>query len=418
MLRLLAKNAAQIASRVGVPVEVRRVLVRDREKPRAVNLPEGTLTTDPEAILGDDAIDVVVEVIGGDEPASTWVTRALESGRCVVTANKALLAKRGPDLLELAQRQGVALAFEAAVGGGIPVIRTLRDATASDEVVELCGILNGTSNFMLTRMVDDGASFADALREAQEKGYAEADPSLDIDGHDAAQKLSILAMLAFGARPPHKGMIVEGIRGLDAFDVKMAERFGYSIKHLAIGRDRDGLVELRAHPTLVKRSSVWSNVSGVLNGVRLEGRALGPCLLSGRGAGDMPTAVSVVSDVVDVARSIVAGVPGFVTGTRALKARPLLPAEDIVLRYYLRLTVSDQPGVMAKVAGALADEKVSLWQILQSERGAAQLEKHQAEIVIITHEAREGSVKRALEKLARETFMVGPPVLLRIEEAL
>lgn len=418
MLRLLAKNAAQIASRVGVPVEVRRVLVRDREKPRAVNLPEGTLTTDPEAILGDDAIDVVVEVIGGDEPASTWVTRALQSGRCVVTANKALLAKRGPDLLELAQRQGVALAFEAAVGGGIPVIRTLRDATASDEVVELCGILNGTSNFMLTRMVDDGASFADALREAQEKGYAEADPSLDIDGHDAAQKLSVLAMLAFGARPPHKGMIVEGIRGLDAFDVKMAERFGYSIKHLAIGRDRDGLVELRAHPTLVKRSSVWSNVSGVLNGVRLEGRALGPCLLSGRGAGDMPTAVSVVSDVVDVARSIVAGVPGFVTGTRELTAKPLLPAEDIELRYYLRLTVSDQPGVMAKVAGALADEKVSLWQILQSERGAAQLAQHQAEIVIITHTAREGRVKRALEKLASEPFMVGAPVLLRIEEGL
>lgn len=418
MLRLLEGNASQIAARVGVPIEVRRVLVRDSEKPRAVALAEGVLTTDPEDVLGDDSVDIVVEVIGGEEPASGWVSRALGSGRCVVTANKALLAKRGPDLIELAREKGVALAFEAAVGGGIPVIRTLRDATASDEVVELCGILNGTSNYILTRMVDEGARFDEALAEAQAKGYAEADPSLDIDGHDAAQKLTVLAMLAFGARPPHPKMIVEGIRGLDAFDVAMAERFGYSIKHLVVGRDRDGLVELRAHPTLVRRSSVWSNVSGVLNGVRLEGRALGPLLLSGRGAGDMPTAVSVVSDVVDVSRSIVAGVPGFVTGTRALTHRPLLPTEDVTLRYYLRLTVSDEPGVMAKVAGALADEKVSLWQILQSDRGAAERAQHQAEIVIITHQAREGRVRKALEHLARESFMRGAPVMLRIEEAL
>ncbi len=411
MLKLLAKNAEQFQARVGVPLEVRRILVRDLEKPRGEQARRELLTTRPEDVLEDEAIDVIVEVMGGDGLAGDLIARAIAGGRSVVTANKALLAKRGPELIAEAKARGVALSFEAAVGGGIPVIRTLRDAFASDEVFELCGILNGTSNYILTRMTEEGASFDAALREAQEKGYAEADPTLDVEGHDAAQKLVVLAMLAFGAKPPHPGMIIEGIRGLDAFDVGMAAHFGFTLKHLVVGRDHGTAVELRAHAALVKKTSVFSNVSGVLNAVRLEGRALGPCLLSGRGAGDMPTAVSVVADVLDVARSIVAGVPGFVSAGPAPVTRPLLSPSETRLRYYLRLDVKDEPGVMARIAGALADRGVSLSQIVQSEGEAGS-----ARIVIITHVTREGAVREALGDVGAQSFLLRPAVLLRIED--
>ncbi|NUP10773.1 MAG: homoserine dehydrogenase [Polyangiaceae bacterium] len=411
VLRLLTKNAAEFRRRVGVPIEVRRVLVRDADKPRVDELDRSLLTTKVDDILTDEDIEIVVEVMGGEGFAGDCIERALSSGRSVVTANKALLARRGPTLLELAGTNRVGLAFEAAVGGGIPVIRTIRDAFASDDVVELTGILNGTSNYILTRMTEDGALFNDVLREAQDKGYAEADPSLDIDGHDAAQKLMVLAMLAFGARPPESGMLIEGIRGLDAVDVKLAGQFGYVVKHVAVGKDRGASVELRAHAALVKKSSVFANVSGVLNAIRLEGHALGPCLLSGRGAGDMPTAVSVVADILDVARAIVAGAPGIVTGARPLAARPLTPPSEIVLRYYLRLAVADEPGVMAEIAGALGRERVSLSQIVQTEG-----KDGTAQVVIITHEARESAVGAALSALADKRFLRAPAVLLRIEE--
>ncbi|MBK6520701.1 MAG: homoserine dehydrogenase [Polyangiaceae bacterium] len=411
VLRLLTNKAAEFERRVGVPLEVRRVLVRDLDKPRVPELDRAKLTTRVDDVLEDESVEIVVEVMGGEDLAGAWVERALDSRRSVVTANKAMLAKRGPQLLDLAAAKNVGLAFEAAVGGGIPVVRTLRDAFASDEVIEIAGILNGTSNYILTRMTDDGAPFAEVLAEAQSKGYAEADPSLDIDGHDAAQKLLVLAMLAFGARPPDSGMLIEGIRGLDAIDVRLAGQFGYVIKHLAFGRDRGETVELRAHPVLVKRSSVLANINGVLNAIRLEGRALGPCLLSGRGAGDMPTAVSVVADVLDAARAIVAGAPGIVNGARPLVARPLTPTTEIALRYYLRLSVADEPGVMAEIAGALGREGVSLSQIVQTE-GAGGV----AQIVIITHVARESAVKNALVGLEGKRFLRAPAVLLRIEE--
>lgn len=411
VLRLLSTNAAELERRVGVPIEVRRVLVRDTDKPRTSDLDPSLLTRDIDDVLGDEAIEIIVEVMGGEAFAGACIERALQSGRSVVTANKALLAKRGPELLALANDKKVGLSFEAAVGGGIPVIRTLRDAFASDDVVEITGILNGTSNYILSRMTEDGAAFDAVLAEAQAKGYAEADPSLDIDGHDAAQKLMVLAMLAFGAMPPERGMIVEGIRGLEAVDVRLASQLGFTLKHLAVGRDRGGTVELRAHPALVKKSSVLANVSGVLNAIRLEGRALGPCLLSGRGAGDMPTAVSVVADILDVARAIVAGAPGLVTGGRPLRDRPLTPASEIELRYYLRLSVVDEPGVMAEVAGAFGRESVSLSQILQTEG-----EDGVARIVIITHRAREAAVASALAAIGEKRCLAAPAVLLRIEE--
>ncbi|HTJ81090.1 MAG TPA: homoserine dehydrogenase, partial [Polyangiaceae bacterium] len=242
VVSLLTQRAAAFQARVGVPLSIRRVLVRDLDKPRVGDVPRELLTKDADAVLSDPEIDIYVEVMGGETFAGEAVLRALESDRCVVTANKALLAKRGPELLSIALARKVDLSFEAAVGGGIPIVRTLRDAFASDEVTDLVGILNGTSNYILTRMVEEGASFDAALAEAQQKGFAEADPSLDIDGHDAAQKLLVLSMLAFGIEPPKGGILVEGIRGLDPVDVKMADRFGLTPKHLVVGRDRGGEV--------------------------------------------------------------------------------------------------------------------------------------------------------------------------------
>jgi len=411
VLKLLEANRDAFSARVGVPLTVRRVLVKDSEKRRVDALDRSLLTTNPDDVLGDPQIEVVVEVMGGEEPTGAYVERALASGRCVVTANKALLAARGPALLDLAGGRRVDLAFGAAVGGGIPIVRTLRDAFASDDVTEMAGILNGTCNYVLTSMIEEGATYAQALSAAQEKGYAEADPTLDTGGFDAAHKLVVLAMLAFGARPPHDGMVIEGIDGLSRQDVECAARFGYTVKHLVIGRDHGHAVELRAHPALVRRTSVLGSVSGVLNAIKLEGRALGPCFLSGRGAGDMPTAVSVVADLLDVARSLVAGVPGLVTGGRRLVKRPLLPPAEAVMRHYLRLRVRDEPGVMARVAGALGDAGVSLSQIEQAEGSGGE-----ADIVLLTHRATDGAVARAQTAMRSGADLVKGAVHLRIEE--
>ena len=310
MLQLLRENAAFVAQSVGAPLEVARVLVRDTAKERVPALDRRLLTSDAESLLGDPSVDVFVEVMGGVDPTRGYVERALDAKRSVVTANKMLLALHGPKMIDRAVANGVDLAFEGSVGGGIPVVRVLRDALACDRILRLEGIVNGTCNYVLSRMHDDGLAFDVAVQEAQEKGYAEADPTLDVDGHDAAHKLVVLAMLAFGARVEAGSVLTEGIRGIDPIDHRFAERFGFAIKHLAVGRDRGEGIELRVHPALVHRDTPLANVGGVLNAIAIEGRALGPCLLSGRGAGDMPTAVSVVADVLDVARARLSGTVG------------------------------------------------------------------------------------------------------------
>ena len=365
VLRLLSDNARYFGERVGVPLTVRRILVRDLDKERVPECDRRLLTTSPGEVIDDPAIDVVVEVMGGEEPAGTLVERAIARGKGVVTANKMLLAHRGPALVEAAIEHRVDLAFEGAVGGGIPIIRTLREAFASDWVESLSAIINGTCNYVLTRMREGGQSLEAAIAEAQAKGYAEADPSLDVDGGDAAHKLVVLAMLAFGARVDPAAVSTEGIRSVDETDHRNAERFGYVIKHLAVGRDLGDAIELRVHPAFVPRASMLANVSGVLNAVLLQGRALGPCLVYGRGAGDLPTAVSVVSDILDVARSILAGVGGMQTRAIAMTPRRVLPMADVVSRYYLRFPVADRPGVMARLTRALGDAGVSIEQIVQ-----------------------------------------------------
>jgi homoserine dehydrogenase len=415
VLRLLRDNAAQLESRVGAPIEVTHVLVRSLDKERAPECRREWLTTEADRVFADAAVDVVVEVMGGEEPARDYIQRAIQAGKAVVTANKLLIAQHGAELVEHAISRKVDLAFEASVGGGIPIIRTLREALASDSVASVHAILNGTSNYILTRMRDAGLSFESALGEAQKLGYAEADPSLDVDGHDAAQKLAVMAMLAFGARVNTRDMLVEGIRSLDETDFRLADRFGFTLKHLGIGYDRGERIELRVHPALVRKTSVLANIDGVLNGVFIMGRALGPCLLVGRGAGDMPTAVSVVADLVDVSRARRGGEPGLMTRGIVLKDRPLAGQEEVETRYYLRFDVGDHPGVIGSIASALGTEGVSIEQMVQE--GRAQRAGEAVPVCIITHACAEGSVLRALTAVRTKPFLRGAPRILRIEEA-
>jgi homoserine dehydrogenase len=414
VVQLLHASEEYLAARVGAKLEIAAVLVRDAEKDRVPELDRSRVTTNPEAVLGDPSIDVFIEVMGGVDPARGYVERAIDSGRSVVTANKMLLALHGPALVDRAVARGVDLAFEGSVGGGIPVVRVLREALASDWVTSLVGIVNGTCNYVLTRMRENGLSFDAALKEAQAKGYAEADPSLDVDGHDAAHKLVVLAMLAFGARVEADQVPTEGIRGIDPIDHDFADRFGYAVKHLAIGRDRGQTVELRVHPALVKKTSTIANVGGVLNAIAVEGKALGPCLLSGRGAGDMPTAVSVVADVLDVAQAIRSGVPGLATRAIQLSARPLTPLDEVEARYYLRFQVFDRPGVLARITGALGDARVSIEQMVQ--QGGGDSSGASVQVVILTHVAEERALRIALGTIANHDYVAAPARVLRVQE--
>lgn len=420
VVQLLHANAAYIEARVGAPIEITRVLVRDPHKERVPELDRHRLTTDADDLLSDPTIDVIVEVMGGVDPARAHLQRALEAKKQIVTANKMLLALHGAELLEMAHARGVDLAFEAAVGGGIPCIRVLRDSLASDTIESIVGIINGTSNYVLTRMRQDGLSFDAAVQEAQERGYAEADPTLDVGGGDAAHKLAVLAMLAFGARLDGVSIWTEGIDAVEPIDHEFGDRFGFVVKQLAIAKEHEvagardegaAPLELRVHPALVAKDSPLANISGVLNAVAIEGRALGPCLLSGRGAGDMPTAVSVVADLVDVAVAKTTGASGNMTRAIRLEERALVPMADVESRYYVRFSVYDRPGVLAKITGALGERGVSIEQLVQQGRGT---EDVPVEVVMLTHEAKEAWMKGALEAIARSDYVAGPPRMIRV----
>ena len=413
VVRLLHANRESIAARVGAPIEVGRVLVQTLDKERVPELDRSLLTTTPGELFADESIDVFVEVMGGVRPAQGYVERAIDQGCSVVTANKMLLALEGPSLIERALAKGVDLAFEGSVGGGIPVVRVLRDAFASDRIERLTGIVNGTSNYILTAMSQTGMTFADALRDAQAKGYAEADPALDIGGHDAAHKLAILALVAYGARVPEGSIATEGIDTVEAADHTFAARFGFVIKHLAIARRAGDALELRVHPSLLQRGTSLAHVDGVLNAIALEGEALGPCILSGRGAGDMPTAVSVVSDLLDVARARRVGAAGLLTRGIRPGAWALLPIEEVRTRYYLRFAVWDRPGVLARIARALGDADVSIEQVVQERPKEGSDDPVQ--IVMLTHEAVERDVKWAIDEVTKQEFMRGRAQLIRID---
>lgn len=418
IMRLLKENAASIEGRLGGKIEVRKIVALDKAKDRGPFVPPALVTYDPEVVLTDPNVDIVVEVMGGVDPAYGFLKRALEAGKSVVTANKALLAGRGHELIELAEARGKDLYFEAAVAGGVPVIRVLREAFASDRIIAVRGIVNGTSNYILSRMTEAGLDFGVALKEAQQKGYAEADPTLDVGGGDAAHKLAILATLAYGAKLQLSQISTNGIDEVSATDIAFARRFGFVIKPLAVARAlADGALDLRVHPALVSQKSVLASVNGALNAVYIEGAAVGPCLLSGLGAGAMPTAVSVVSDIVDVGRNLQSEAGGRVPQRAfhgdSVKVLRVQDIGDHRCRFYLRFSVLDRSGVLGKLAGTLGKHEVSIEQMVQEGQHQG---KEPVSVVMLTHPAREGNVRAALAEIGAMDVVAEPARALRIED--
>jgi homoserine dehydrogenase len=388
------------------------VAARARARDRGVDLADIMWQDDPAALASDPGVDVVVELIGGSEdPARSLVIAALNAGKSVVTANKALLARHGTELAAASERGHAMLAFEAAVAGGIPVIKAVREGLAANHIRRIAGILNGTCNYILSNMTERGREFADVLAEAQRLGYAEADPSFDIDGVDTAHKLAILAALAFGRPVNFDDVHVEGIRHVSALDIAFARELGYRIKLLGIARQTEAGIESRVHPCLIPAASSLARVEGVNNAVVAEGDFVGRVMLEGRGAGAGPTASAVVADLIDLARGRAIPVWGAAAGT--LSTAPAVPMADHVGAYYLRLMVLDRPGVIADVAGALRDSGVSLESMLQHGRAPGE----SVPIVLVTHDARESQMRLAMDRIERLDTVLERPSLIRIEHA-
>ena len=412
VLSLLRQNADLVAARAGRPIAVTAGSARVRSRDRGVSLSGLRWFDDPVALASDPAVDVVVEVIGGsDGPARAVVEAAIAARKPVVTANKALLAVHGAELARLAEKAGVALAFEAAVAGGIPVIKALREGLAGNRISRVAGILNGTCNYILTVMRERGREFAEVLAEAQKLGYAEADPSFDVDGIDAAHKLAILAALAFGRPVAFDAVHVEGIRHVSALDIAFAGELGYRIKLLGLARQTEAGIETRVHPCMVPQASPLARVDGVFNAVVAEGDFVGRVMLEGRGAGAGPTASAVVADLIDVARGRITPVWGAQSG--ALSNAPSVPMLAHVGAYYLRLMVVDRPGVIADVTAALRDAGISLESMLQRGRSPGEA----VPVVLVTHETREAAMRDALARIAALDAVLEDPAVIRIEPA-
>jgi len=418
--KLLRSNVAELERRTGVRMVVTKVAVRDVEKARAKagDAAAGiTIIRDGLQLVRSGDVDVVVELMGGLHPAYEWVMEAIAQGKHVVTANKALLSEYGNVIFQAAREKGVIVAFEAAVAGGIPVIKALREGLSANHIQSVAGIINGTTNFILSEMRTRGLSFKQALEEAQQMGYAEADPSFDVEGIDAAHKLTLLASLAFGIPVPFGKAHVEGIVDLARRDVANAERLGYRIKLLGITRRNHKGIELRVHPTLIPAESLLANVGGAMNAVLVNGDAVGDTLYCGAGAGQMPTASAVVADLVDVARMASAlpahHVPhlGFQAG--AMADTPILPMQEVHSAYYLRLRVEDRPGVLADIAKILAEEDISIGSMVQEPHG-----QEQADILFLLHRTREGNVDRALTRIQSLAFVLAKVIRLRMETEL
>ncbi len=419
VVSILRRHAGDIEARLGARIAVKRVAVRDPEKERPAGVDRSLVTTRLEDLVADPAIAVVVELIGGVDQAFELVRDALARGKHVVTANKALLAARGEELFRLAREKGVDVYDEGAVCGGVPVIRTLREALASDRITSLHGIVNGTTNFILTAMAEKGEPIATALAEAQRLGYAEADPTLDVSGGDAAQKLCVLAQLAFGARLSPADVLTEGILELTPEDFRWGKEFGWALKLLAVAR-RCGpatpggpdQVEARVHPAFIPAGSLLAGVRGAMNAVLIESEALGPSLLYGQGAGAMPTGSAVVSDIIDLTRNILAGSPGRVPLPPATPLVELRPHGDVRCGYYLRFSVKDEPGVLAGIASRLAAWRISIAAVQQREQND---QGKPVPLVIVTHRAREADLRAAIAEIDLSPATLAATRLVRIE---
>ena len=415
-VNVLARNREEIARRAGRAIEVTQAAVRSRAKARICETSGVVLREDPFEVVNDPGIEIVVEVIGGTDLARELVLRAIDNGKHVVTANKALIALHGNEVFAAAHEKGVTVAFESAVAGGVPIIKAIREGLAGNRIDRIAGIVNGTSNYILSQMRDHRRDFADVLAEAQRLGYAEQDPAFDVEGVDAAHKLTILAAIAFGIPLQFSRVYTEGITALGLEDLAYAEQLGYRIRHLGIARRAGSGVELRVHPTLVPQRHLLASVDGVMNAVLVNADAVGPTLYYGAGAGAEPTASAVVADLVDVVRALTTDpenrVPHLAFQPDAMSDLGVLDMDDAQTAYYLRLTAADRPGVLADIATVLGRAGISIEAVVQPEppRGA-----HFAKLVMLTHTVREGQMRDALRRVAGLDVVAGDVVRLRVE---
>lgn len=413
---ILERNHSLIRQRAGAPISVKRVTVRNVDRVKLLVDEDVIVTNDWHDLVNDPEVNVVVEAMGGIEPAKSLILAAIDAGKHVVTANKALLAEHGNEIFSAAQAKGVNVAFEAAVAGSIPIVKALREGLAANRVSSIAGIINGTCNFIFSTMRDTGRSFDDVLKEAQRLGYAEADPTFDIEGTDSAHKLMLLSAIAFGVPVDMSKVHIEGITHLEAKDIKFAEELGYRIKLLGITKYTDYGIELRVHPALVPTRRLLANVEGAMNAVVVKGDAAESSLYYGKGAGSEPTGSAVVADLIDIARTAEVAVserPRMPTTTHNPKAKSFADFGDTVCSYYLRIPVEDKPGVLAEIARILADNKISIESLIQKE---APLEDASTEIILLTHSTREADIQRAIRTMQQLANVRGAIVLLRKEE--
>ncbi len=404
-IKILLNQRELIKKRTGIDLILKKVADKDIEKPREITLSKEILTTDAMELIKNPEIDIVVELIGGIHPAKDFIIEAFRNGKHVVTANKALLAEEGNDIFLEARQKGVKLGFEASVGGGIPIIKVMREGLVANKMLAIYGIINGTTNYIFTKMTDEKIDFQDALRQAQDLGYAEADPTLDIEGIDSAHKLTILASLAYGIPLSFNKVYCEGITKITAQDIAFAGEFGYKIKLLAITKILDGEIELRVHPTMIPDNYLISKVDGVFNAIYVEGDSVGPTLYYGRGAGSMPTGSAVVADIVDIAK-----------GSETLpvdfsEKYNIKPVQEIESRYYFRFTALDSPGVLSKISGVFGQHNISIASVIQKGRSKAGA----VPLVILTHKAREKDVLDAVDKIDKLPVVAGKSVFIRVE---
>ena len=413
---VLKRNATEIQRRTGCKINITHAAAKELDNAEQLGLADIKLSTNAQDVIEDKNIDIIIELIGGYEPARTFVLDAINNGKHVVTANKALIAKHGNEIFAAAEKKGVSVCYEAAVAGGIPIIKSLREGLAANQVNWLAGIINGTGNFILTEMRDKGRDFADVLKEAQELGYAEADPTFDVEGIDAAHKLAILASLAFGMPLNFDKVYTEGISKITASDIRYADELGYRIKHLGLAVKTETGIEMRVHPTLIPEGRLIANVDGVMNAVLVQCDALGPSLYYGAGAGAEPTASAVVADIIDLARAIANGsdyaIPHLAFQSDAVTEQTLLSIDDVETAYYVRLNANDETGVMAEISGILAENGVSIDAIVQN---TPETENDCVPIVILTHKVKEQIMNNALETIKALDNVETDLLMIRVE---
>lgn len=408
--KILDTNREEISERSGYDIEVAKILVRDKDKNRGFEVPEELLTTDPEEVFNDDSIRIIVEVMGGVDPARDYMMRAIKSRKHVVTANKFAIATVGDELIEEAKKNGVMLYYEASVAGGIPIINGLNEALTANKIEEIVGIINGTTNYILTKMTYDGLDFETALKEAQEKGYAEADPTADVDAFDAMYKIRILTSLAFGLNADVDKIYREGIRKIESIDIKYAKKFGYVIKLLAIAKENKGALEIRVHPAMISERHPLANVNDSFNAIFLKGNAIGDLMMYGRGAGDLPTGSSVVADIISILRK---DIDNYVP-PRAIKVNEpleLMEMDKTETEYYIRLTVKDIPGVLGKISTILGQSDVSILSMIQRGQGTENVS-----MFFITHKTLEGNINKSMEEIKKLSFVEEISNIIRVEK--